>query len=179
MTLPVKTQFIAYGAGVGAILIGSILAMTMYWTPRLNEHHHTIAQNEAAITAIQRQQQNLAGVTQQLSERQADQTKLNEELWGFSNEGAFYELWDTVAAATQTKITLESISEATPGNLPIRRDATVTISGSWSNLWLAIARLPTIKPMAVIQDFQFTPGAASAVTARMTLATLWYDDTLH
>lgn len=180
MTLSIKSQFIASAAGVGLLVIGTIYAMVGYWGPRLENNHHEVAKNQAAITAIQRQQQNLAGVTQQLSERQDDQVKLNEELWAFSKEGTFYDLWDPLATSTQTDISLDTISEATPGELPVRRDATITIIGSLTNVWQVIARVTALKPSTVIQDFEFTPDDKGAtVVARLTVATLWYDDTLH
>lgn len=180
MTLPFKTQFIAYGTIVIATIGGTIFAIVTYWSPRLSEHHHAIAQNQAAVAAIQRQQQDLSGLAQQLADRQEEQAKINKELWAFSEEATFYDIWDPLGATTQTEITLDSIADATPSEVPVRRDASITITGTWTNVWRAIAQLPDIDPMTVIQDFRFTPGITStAVVARLTLATLWYDDTLQ
>lgn len=180
MTSSVKSQFIVFGAGLTLLVIGTVYAISSYWTPKLKADGLMLAQNKAAITAIQRQQQNLATAARQLSERGNDQTLLNQDLWAFSRENDFYEQWDPLAASTDTKITLDAISNATPGEVPIRREATITIIGQLTNAWRAIQDLQNMKPIVVVQNFQFTPGTkAETVVARVIIATLWYDDTIR
>lgn len=177
MTLSPKTQLVLTWSVMLVTIIGTIGAMTLYWLPRLTSAHSSLHANEAAIAAIQRQQDNLTGLSQQLAERTTEQERLNKEMWGFLQEDAFFERWDTLGAANKTTVKLESISDASPAPNPIEREVVLLVTGTLPNILQSLDEIAAISPIVVVREVRFDAGSTpTEAIARITAVTLWYDD---
>lgn len=180
MKIPVKAQLLLSAGGVALILLGTVTVISGYWLPKMQTARETIQQNAAAVAAIERQQTNLIELGRQLTERQTEQGVLNKEMWAFSTENAFFEIWDSFGRPTAATVTIETIADAIPASTPVRRDAEVTVSGSLADVLATVAKIPTVSPLVTLQKIQISPGqAANTAVARLTVASLWYDDSLH
>lgn len=177
MTLSPKTQLVLTWSIMLVTIVGTIGAMTLYWLPRLTTAHSSLHANEAAIAAIQRQQDNLTGLSQQLAERTTEQGRLNKEMWGFLQEDAFFERWDTLGSASKTTIKLESISDASPAPNPIEREVILLVTGTLPNILQSLDEIAAISPIVVVREIRFDAGTTPTESiARITAVTLWYDD---
>ncbi len=177
MTLAPKSQLTLTWSFIFAVVIGTLDAITLFWLPRINITHETIHANEAAVAAIQQQQDNLTGLTQQLSERTTEQSRLNKEMWGFLQEDMFFEHWDTLGLENQTTVKLEAIGDATPSPNPIEREVTLSVTGTLPNILKTLDEVAEISPIVVLREIRFDVGETPTETiARITAVTLWYDD---
>lgn len=161
----------------GLVAIGG--AIGFYWLPRLTATGNQIRQQEATIAAIQRQQENLIGINQQLDARRSDQERLNTEVWAFSKEDHFFELWDTIGDNHQTSVELETIADAAPGSAPVQREARVTMNGSLTNIFSTLDAIAALTPAVILRELSIQPDDPSNVRADLIVTTLWYDDTLR
>lgn len=166
------------GAGLLVIVV-AVFGIATIWAPRLEKVAQSIRANQASIAAIQRQQDNITSLTQQLEERTAEQSKLNTELWGFSREDDFFERWESFGTPTKTTVKLETIADAAPGPTPVKREATFTITGPIENILATIDALVAVSPAIVPQSVEIRSDTSpDRTSARLIVATLWYDDTL-
>ncbi len=180
MIIPIKTQLWLNVGSVVIVLVATVVAISNYWVPSMTTARTNIQQNTATVTAIERQQVNIIELARQLTERQAEQGELDQHLWAFSNEDDFFERWDTFGQPTSTTIDIDSVADIVPSSTPVQREAVLVMTGSLPNVLATIAKLPTITPLVTLQQLQLSPGqTAATVSARLTVASLWYDDSLR
>lgn len=181
MTISPRLPLIISTSGLVVLLFGLYFFIASYLLPKMSSARETIRRNEAAVTAIQRQQDNVSELTKQLADRQAEKERLDEELWRFSQEDTFFEIWDSFGTPTQTAVTLETIADATPGPVPVQREAQLTMEGTLTNITKTIQSLASLTPAVVLREVRLTPNPSSegSTVAAVTVATLWYDDTLR
>lgn len=173
--LTIKQQLLSWLIATGLVTIGAVAYILLVQLPTVKANRITIDLHRAAVVVAEQRANNLEDVSKQLTDVTSQQQALDAEIWKFSDEEHFFELWADLARKAGVNIADPVVTDATPSAQPVARGVSVTVTGSLNNVLAAITSIQQLQPSLAIKAIIFSPSTISGQTvAQIDATSLWH-----
>ena len=155
---------------LGLASLGSLL---VYQFPRLYESREKLDQARTQSLALEYQQTNLERVQHQLADIKNYQAELDQNVWKFESEEAFFQAWESFGNQQAANASELTVGDAIPTGQLLIRTGSVRLAGTPNEVFKAIAHVQQIKPVIGITAVRMTSPKARTVEARVEFSTIW------
>ncbi|MBI3573322.1 MAG: hypothetical protein HY092_03940 [Candidatus Kerfeldbacteria bacterium] len=170
----IKVRFSLALAIYGLFIFGGLAAAELYFVPRLATARQSITSTQASIVYEEQQQANLKKLSQDLADLENKQSLLSEEIWLFTAEDSFFQLWLNFGAANHVQLEGPQLADSTPNGQLITRTMSLTLRGSIGAVAQGLEAIQKIQPLVAIQKVTYAPDTVDGnVKAQIEAVTLW------
>lgn len=174
MNLSITQRFYLIAGLAGALTLAAIGFLTFTVLPQLASVRDSIDSRRASIIVAQDRRNNLQALANETKDLADQQKKIDDEMWAFTKEDSFFQVWPSIAHLRGVTIIDPVVSDATPGPDPVSRTIKLVITGPLNQVLQAINDVQAVQPLVAISSVAISPATlVGQATATLQATSLW------
>lgn len=173
ITLGKQMRFLLFLAVGAVFILGSLGVLWFMALPKLSSTRSDIDNRRASIVVAEQRRNNLQALATETQDLSEQQKKINGEMWAFTAEDSFFQVWPSLAKKNNVTIDDPTVSDATPGPNPVVRTVKLTLEGNTNGILATLNDIQGTQPLIAITKVSLssgqTPGRTSALIEATTL----------